>query len=113
MIDWDNLEKDEDGEVTAEQIKLLRPEDFIFDISKRGDICVVITPKSYFDKYGYMYDQHLDYMIEKFLPSYLFEDMEATFIPEGNQTRQQIEQDLLRAGFKKDRQFTNFLASCS
>lgn len=66
---------------------------------------VFITPKTYFDKHGAMYDQHLK--IDKLLPSYFEQVMEGVF--EVRLPSDKTRQILLEWGFKEDPAFTAFM----
>jgi hypothetical protein len=62
---------------------------------------VIFTPVEWWGRFGAQYNQHVTEAIQHALPSYLRdnEEMEATFVPEGN-TAQQIHADLTAAGFQ-------------
>lgn len=90
-------------------MRKLKPSDCYFYVSKNpdqdfGEHWIMVCPKTYFDKYGYCYDQHLG---DGLLPPDYFEDMECTFSSEGKD-KQTIIQELLAAGFVQSAAFDAF-----
>lgn len=107
---YENCTDADGNEIDAESFYDLvqneTPQDFYFAAYSRPDydppvIEVVITPKSYYDKYNYMWDQHLG--ISNLLPDYLEEMCESMFSvenynPEDN-LLELVNKDLLDRGF--------------
>jgi hypothetical protein len=87
-----------------------KPSDFYFVAQKdyEGFVMVAITPKLYFHKNGYMWDQSMQ--IEHLLPNDLSESMESVWESDSDRTVEEIRQDMLSRGFEENEQFTELVA---
>lgn len=86
-----------------------KPQDYIFAIVKQDGLgwCAAITPKKYFEKTGYMYDQHLPVIIPDW-----FDEMEGYYTPEVEfKTPEDMYVDLCSKGFVPDVTFMSFMSS--
>tara|TARA_B100000686_G_C16787006_1_gene975906 strand:+ start:656 stop:1186 length:531 start_codon:yes stop_codon:yes gene_type:complete len=74
--------------------------EFYFTLHREfNEVSVALTPKAYFDKHGYMYDQHIFWM-EKVLPDNFDEVMEATWVAIGATDLKDVYKQLIARGFE-------------
>lgn len=84
--------------------------DFYFYVSDEADsgyYWYVITPKAYFDRDGYQYDQELSFLLEKFLPEGDGEASEGSFTTE--RSPEETRAELLQRGFAQSDKFDAFM----
>ena len=84
--------------------------EFYFYVGDNDDgIWIMVCPTSYFDREGYCYDQ--SFSLEGLLPPSVsdIDIMEATWVPSGNASIEEIKQDMIDAGFVFNQKFWDFL----
>lgn len=112
-LDWNDIEEilavDDDGEVYEKLCKQSKASDFYFSVQKDEDLelCVYITPVSYFDEKNVQFDQSL--MIEHLLPEDFYEEMEGCYAVDRDCSLEEIEEELTDLGFCKSDEFDEFM----
>lgn len=96
-LSWENLgEEGFDYKTYKELCKQSSPKDFYFSV-KQDNHCtyVAVIPKIFFDKNGYMWDQHMD--LSHILPEDLGEEMECVW--SSLRTEEEVSADMISRGF--------------
>lgn len=110
---WKNPPYNNDDGAAYEQLcQQSTPVDFIFFVKPNPPdniikTMIVVTPKAYFLKEGYCWDQHMS--LAHILPADFDDIMEGTYISERDP--EEVRQDMLNRGFQENQKFSEFLAN--